>query len=55
MSEARTDTTKARPQGANAIQAAGGGSGRHRGGASSTENSTAPSHGRHRRPGGAKQ
>ncbi|MGW2561762.1 hypothetical protein ACWCXB_21405 [Streptomyces sp. NPDC001514] len=52
MSEARTNTTEARPQGAGAIQAAGGGSGKHRGGAASREDSTAPSHGRHRRPGG---
>ncbi|MGW1291755.1 hypothetical protein [Streptomyces sp. NPDC002533] len=48
MSETRTDTTQQRPAGAD--EGAGtGGSGRHRGGAS-TENTSAQPHGRHRRP-----
>ncbi|AVZ72703.1 hypothetical protein SLUN_11380 [Streptomyces lunaelactis] len=57
MYEARTDTTEERPGGAGAGGACGtsgagaGGAGRHRGGAATTEDSTTPSHGRHRRPG----
>ncbi|MFD8196369.1 hypothetical protein [Streptomyces wuyuanensis] len=50
MSEARTDTTQARPQGAGANQAEAVGSGRHRGGAAATEDTTSAAHGRHRRP-----
>ncbi|MFJ4960917.1 hypothetical protein ACIP6P_00350 [Streptomyces sp. NPDC088729] len=49
MSEARTDTTQTRPQGADAERAETGGSGRHRGGAS-MENTSVQPHGRHRRP-----
>ncbi|GGU52427.1 hypothetical protein GCM10010211_16040 [Streptomyces albospinus] len=48
MSEARTDTTQARPQEASA-QAAEAASGRHRGQASSSEEAQAAVHGRHRR------
>ncbi|MBH1933420.1 hypothetical protein I5Q34_03810 [Streptomyces sp. AV19] len=47
MSEARTDTTEARPLEASA-QAAAAGSGRHRGPQSSDESHTT-THGRHRR------
>ncbi|MEV0966456.1 MULTISPECIES: hypothetical protein [unclassified Streptomyces] len=50
MSEARTDTTQARPQGAAANQAEAVGSGKHRGGAAASEDTTSPAHGRHRRP-----
>ncbi|WP_167546444.1 hypothetical protein [Streptomyces flavidovirens] len=50
MSEARTDTTQTRPQPSAAERDdAGHRSGRHRGGAATTEDSTAPAHGRHRR------
>lgn len=48
MSEARTDTTEARPLEASA-QAAAAGSGRHRGPASSSDQVPAASHGKHRR------
>ncbi|WP_198535481.1 hypothetical protein [Streptomyces caatingaensis] len=48
MSEARTDTTEARPLEASA-QAAAAGSGRHRGQASSDEVPATTAHGRHRR------
>ncbi|MEU9677732.1 hypothetical protein AB0D92_30020 [Streptomyces parvus] len=48
MSEARTDTTQQRPTGADE-EAGTSGSGKHRGGAS-TENTSVPPHGRHRRP-----
>ncbi|WP_455356086.1 hypothetical protein [Streptomyces sp. SYSU K217416] len=48
MSEAMTDTTEARLQGA-AAQSEDGHAGRHRGGAAA-EDSAAPGHGRHRRP-----
>ncbi|EME97713.1 hypothetical protein J7W19_09445 [Streptomyces mobaraensis NBRC 13819 = DSM 40847] len=47
MSEARTDTTEARPLEASA-QAAAAGSGRHRGPASS-DDAGGPAHGKHRR------
>ncbi|MFF7711669.1 hypothetical protein [Streptomyces sp. NPDC007988] len=50
MSEARTDTTQARPQGAAANQAEPVGAGKHRGGAAAAEDTTSPVHGRHRRP-----
>ncbi|MEU9983239.1 hypothetical protein [Streptomyces sp. NPDC050856] len=43
MSEARTDTTQARPQGD------AGGSGKHRGGAAASEDTTVQPHGRHRK------
>ncbi|WP_406001195.1 hypothetical protein [Streptomyces sp. NBC_00829] len=49
MSEARTDTTQERPQGAAAAQAEAGGAGKHRGGAATTENSAVPAHGKHRK------
>ncbi|MFF7200700.1 MULTISPECIES: hypothetical protein [unclassified Streptomyces] len=45
MSEARTDTTDARPQ-----EAEAGGAGKHRGGAARTEDYASPAHGKHRRP-----
>ncbi|WP_327684539.1 hypothetical protein [Streptomyces sp. NBC_00467] len=45
MSEARTDTTDARPQ-----EAEAGGVGKHRGGAARTEDYASPAHGKHRRP-----
>ncbi|MEU5213906.1 hypothetical protein [Streptomyces sp. NPDC020742] len=48
MSEARTDTTQARPQEASAQAAEAAGSGRHRGPAASEE-ANAAAHGRHRR------
>ncbi|MGW1376378.1 hypothetical protein ACWD6P_19190 [Streptomyces sp. NPDC002446] len=48
MSEARTDTTQARPQEASAQAAEATGSGRHRGPAA-TEEAGATPHGRHRR------
>ncbi|MFJ2116456.1 MULTISPECIES: hypothetical protein [unclassified Streptomyces] len=50
MSEARTDTTQQRPQGA---QSQGGldHHGRHRGGAAPSETPHSSPHGRHRRPG----
>nr|WSZ95770.1 hypothetical protein OH820_08980 [Streptomyces sp. NBC_00857] len=51
MSEARTDTTQGRPQGADADQDGIGGLGKHRGGAAPTEDSATPAYGRHRRPG----
>ncbi|WP_175410852.1 hypothetical protein [Streptomyces sp. TRM64462] len=44
MSEARTDTTHALRQ-----QGDAGGSGKHRGGAATSEDTTAQPHGRHRR------
>lgn len=49
MSEARTDTTEARPQGASAQAATAAGSGKHRGPAA-TEDAGASAAGRHRRP-----
>ncbi|MCK7623459.1 hypothetical protein MUU72_10185 [Streptomyces sp. RS10V-4] len=48
MSEARTDTTQARPQEA-AAQAEAAGSGRHRGPAAAAEQTQDAAHGRHRR------
>lgn len=50
MSEARTNTTEAHPQGAESVQAAAG-AGKHRGRAATEEAQTASQHGRHRRPG----
>ncbi|MCX4509385.1 hypothetical protein OHA27_03520 [Streptomyces sp. NBC_01619] len=53
MSEARTDTTQARPQGAAANRAEPvGAAGKHRGGAAASEDTQSPAHGRHRRPTG---
>ncbi|WP_201304828.1 hypothetical protein [Streptomyces sp. GS7] len=49
MSEARTDTTQARPQVASAQAAEAAGAGKHRGQASSSEEAQAAVHGRHRR------
>ncbi|MFI8994898.1 hypothetical protein [Streptomyces sp. NPDC053542] len=49
MSEARTDTTEARPQGSPAQAATAAGSGKHRGPAAS-EDAAASGAGRHRRP-----
>ncbi|GAA0456895.1 hypothetical protein [Streptomyces olivaceiscleroticus] len=49
MSEARTETTEARPQQASAQAAPAAGSGKHRGPAAS-EDAAASSAGRHRRP-----
>ncbi|NDZ82908.1 MULTISPECIES: hypothetical protein [unclassified Streptomyces] len=49
MSEARTDTAQSRPQPAAADRGEAGGSGKHRGGAASTEASQAETNGRHRR------
>ena len=49
MSEARTDTTYTRPQGADAEWAEAGGSGKHRGDVSTDDTAGEP-HGRHRRP-----
>ncbi|WP_405781196.1 hypothetical protein [Streptomyces sp. NBC_00859] len=49
MSEARTDTAQSRPQPAAADRGEAGGSGKHRGGAASTEASEAETNGRHRR------
>ncbi|MER7990232.1 hypothetical protein ABTY53_32280 [Streptomyces noursei] len=49
MSEARTDTTQARPQEAAAQAAEAAGSGRHRGPAASAEEMQDAAHGRHRR------
>ncbi|MGD3106205.1 hypothetical protein [Streptomyces sp. YGL11-2] len=49
MSEARTDTTQARPQGTSAQAAEAAGAGKHRGQASSSEEAQAAVHGRHRR------
>ncbi|MFF4605254.1 hypothetical protein ACFY12_21285 [Streptomyces sp. NPDC001339] len=48
MSEARTDTTQARPQEASAQAAEAAVSGRHRGPAATNESESAP-YGRHRR------
>ncbi|MEV6568698.1 hypothetical protein [Streptomyces kronopolitis] len=48
MSEARTDTTQARPQEASAQAAEAASSGRHRGPAAAEE-SDSTAHGRHRR------
>ncbi|GAU69384.1 hypothetical protein SSP35_12_00320 [Streptomyces sp. NBRC 110611] len=48
MSEARTDTTQARPQEASAQAAEAAGAGRHRGPAATDESESA-AHGRHRR------
>ncbi len=53
MPEARIDTTEARPREASAqAAAAGSGAGKHRGPAL-PEDSPAPVHGKHRRPGDA--
>ncbi|MFC5800178.1 hypothetical protein [Streptomyces formicae] len=52
MSEARTDTTQARPQGAGASQAGSGGAGKHRGGAAREDVTPPAAAGRHRRPSG---
>ncbi|WP_174244152.1 hypothetical protein [Streptomyces sp. TM32] len=49
MSEARTDTTQARPQEASAQAAEAASSGRHRGPAAAAEQSGSAAHGRHRR------
>ncbi|MFD7920578.1 hypothetical protein ACFV3R_15300 [Streptomyces sp. NPDC059740] len=49
MSEARTDTTEARPQEASAQSAEDTGPGRHRGPAAPNDGDGA-AHGRHRRP-----
>ncbi|MDH2393172.1 MULTISPECIES: hypothetical protein [Streptomyces] len=49
MSEASTDTTQTRPQPAAAERADAGGSGKHRGIAATSEDSSAPAQGRHRR------
>ncbi|WP_196943096.1 hypothetical protein [Streptomyces sclerotialus] len=49
MSEARTDTTEARPHEASAQAATAAGSGKHRGPAAS-EDAAASGAGRHRRP-----
>lgn len=51
MSEARTDTAQDRPQTADAARDEAGGYGKHRGGAASTEDSTSPAYGKHRRHG----
>lgn len=48
MSEARTDTTQARPREASALAAEAASSGRHRGPAAAEESGSTP-HGRHRR------
>lgn len=48
MSEARTDTTQARPQEASAQAAEAASSGKHRGPAAAEESNSA-AHGRHRR------
>ncbi|MGW7194934.1 hypothetical protein [Streptomyces chryseus] len=49
MSDARTDTTQTRPQPSAAGRDDAGRSGKHRGGAATTEDAAAPAHGRHRR------
>ncbi|MEW1656548.1 hypothetical protein ACFU7T_21475 [Streptomyces sp. NPDC057555] len=49
MSEARTDTTQARPYEAAAQAAEAAGSGRHRGPAAASEETQEAAHGRHRR------